>query len=85
MAVSGKYRTFADANQKLTDMNEVMKKVEVLTFMKGDDYATVVTDGVRHRSFTWKTTAEHPTLQSAIAWLEARGYSIVTDKFKEDW
>ena len=59
--------------------------VEVLTFMKGDDFATVVTDGTRHRSFEWEDSREHNSLKSAIAFLESRGYHIVADKFKEDW
>lgn len=59
--------------------------VEVLTFMKGDEFATVVTDGSRHRSFEWEDSREHNSLKSAIAYLESRGFHIVPDKFPEDW
>ena len=59
--------------------------VEVLTFMKGDEFATVVTDGSRHRSFEWEDSREHDSLKSAIAYLESRGFHIVADKFTEDW
>ena len=87
MAVSKNLRTFAgDQTQQLMDnSNSKSPDVEVLTFMKGDEFATVVTDGSRHRSFEWEDSREHDSLKSAIAFLESRGYHIVPDKFPEDW
>lgn len=59
--------------------------VEVLTFMKGDEFATVVTDGIRHRCFEWDDSTEYDSLKAAIAHLEGKGFHIVADKFTEDW
>ena len=69
----------------MAESNNKNPDVEVLTFVNGDEFATVVTDGSRHRSFEWEDSREHDSLKSAIAFLESRGYHIVTDKFKEDW
>lgn len=58
-------------------------EVAVLAFQKGPRplQATVVTDGARHKSFTLAGAKNHKTLTAAIAYLESRGYSIVTDKW----
>lgn len=56
-------------------------KVEVLSFMKGSTPATIVTDGERHKSFEFEASKDHATLTRAIAYLEAKGYSIVPDAF----
>lgn len=55
--------------------------VEVLAFLKGPRplHATVVTDGTHHRSYTLAGARKHKTLKSAIAYLEGRGYHILTD------
>lgn len=55
--------------------------VEVLSFMKGSTPATIVTDGVRHKSFEFEASMDHATLTRAIAYLEAKGYCIVPDAF----
>ena len=49
----------------------------------GYKLATVVTDGARTRSFEVNDTKDHPNLYSAIAPLEAKGYSIQPDIFTE--
>lgn len=56
-------------------------KVEVLPFMKGSTPATIVTDGERHKSFEYEASKDHASLNRAIAYLEAKGYRIVTDEF----
>lgn len=50
--------------------------VEVLTFRKGIMAATVVTDGVRTKSFEYENSKDHENLKQAIAYLEAQGYTI---------
>lgn len=58
-------------------------QVEVLAFVKGPRplQATVVTDGTHHKSFTLAGARNHRTLMSAIAYLEGRGYHIITDSW----
>ncbi len=56
--------------------------VEVLSFRRGDNLATVATDGVRHVSQELELVKEHASLSQAIAYLEAKGYDIDTDNFK---
>lgn len=55
--------------------------VEVLTFRKGIRAATVVTDGIRTKSFEWEHSQDHENLKQAIAYLEAQGYSIDTEEW----
>lgn len=62
-------------------MSEAKKQVEVLTFKKDDHFATVVTDGARTKSFEMIDSHDHLSLQSAISYLEAKGYSIIIDMF----
>lgn len=56
--------------------------VEVLTFRNGDNLATIATDGTRHISQEIELVKEHCTLKRAIAYLEAKGYTIDTSNFK---
>lgn len=58
------------------------KPVEVLSFRRGDNLATIATDGERHVSQEHEHAKDHATLSQAIAYLEAKGYSIDTDNFK---
>lgn len=58
------------------------KQVEVLSFRRGDNLATVATDGGRHLSQELELLMEHASLSQAIAYLEAKGYEIDTDNFK---
>lgn len=53
--------------------------VEVLTFRKGIRAATVVTDGIRTKSFEWEHSQDHDNLKQAIAYLESQGYTIDND------
>lgn len=56
--------------------------VEGLTFVRGDDKATIATNGLRHITQEVTTIVkEHETLTRAIAYLEARGYSIDSSNF----
>lgn len=56
--------------------------VEVLSFVKGDNLATIATDGVRHVSQEIELVKEHVTLTKAIAYLCAKGYKIDPSNFK---
>lgn len=58
-----------------------IRQVEVLSFVNGDNLATIVTDGDRHKSFEMECSRDHPTLSHAIAYLEAKGFRVLTDKF----
>lgn len=55
------------------------QSIEVLTFMRGDETATVATNGALHAVYTRTYTRKYTTLHAAIAHLESRGYSIRTD------
>lgn len=57
------------------------KKTEVLTFRRGDQIATVVTDGNVHQTYELDKVKRHGSLNMAISYLEAMGYEIVTDSF----
>lgn len=56
--------------------------VEVLSFVKGDNLATIATDGVRHVSQEIELVKEHATLMKAISYLCAKGYHIDPSNFK---
>lgn len=56
--------------------------VEVLSFRRGDNLATIATDGVRHVTQEFELCKEHGRLASAIAYLEAKGYQILIDEFE---
>ena len=56
-------------------------EVAVIAFRKGDEWATVVTDGDQTRSFTWKECRRHEDMLRAIGFLESRGYEVLTDVF----
>lgn len=62
-------------------MSDCQHEVEVLSFIRGENQATVVTDGERHKSFEFECSQDHPSLHRAIAYLESKGYRIVTDAF----
>lgn len=67
-------------------MKEDQKKVrnnqvEVLVFRKqhamlADEWATIVTNGKQTKVFTTVSNTDYPSLNRAIAGLEAAGYSI---------
>lgn len=65
---------------------ETERRVELLFFMKGDREATIATDGLRsvtqENMATGPLTKDFATLPRAIAYLEARGYSIDASRFQ---
>lgn len=63
-------------------MDSSIYPVEILSFTKGDLLATIATDGRRHVSQIIQSAKEHPTLSSAISYLESLGYSIDTSNFQ---
>lgn len=63
-------------------MNRELHPVEVLSFRKGDNIATIATDGKRHVSQEFTTAREHVSLTKAIAYLCAKGYDIDPSNFK---
>lgn len=67
-------------NLKLELMTE-NKKTEVLTFRRGDQIATVVTDGNVHQTYEPDKVKRHGSLNMAISYLEAMGYEIEIDSF----
>lgn len=56
--------------------------VEVLSFKRGDNLATIATDGVRHVTQEFELCKEHGRLATAIAYLEGKGYGILMDGFE---
>lgn len=54
---------------------------EVLSFRRGDNLATIATDGRRNVSQEFELVKEHSTLTAAISYLESKGFSILTDNF----
>lgn len=56
--------------------------VEVLSFQRGDNLATIATDGVRHVTQEFELCKEHGRLATAIAYLEAKGYQLLIDEFE---
>lgn len=62
--------------------NENLHQVEVLSFVRGYNLATIATDGVRHVSQEIELAKDHSTLGRAIAYLCAKGYVIDPENFK---
>lgn len=62
-------------------MSRQVTNPEVLSFVNRSTAAYIVTDGERHKTFETNETRDHASLQKAIAYLEAKGYSIVPDNF----
>lgn len=56
-------------------------ETEVLVFSKGDQIATIVTDGTTHKTYEFEHSKSHGSLNMAISYLEAMGYSIEVEKF----
>lgn len=56
--------------------------VEVLSFRRGDNLATIATDGQRHVTQEFELCKEHNRLATAIAYLESKGYEILIDEFE---
>lgn len=63
-------------------MEQEFRKVEVLKFRKGDNAATIATNGTMHVTKEYELLKEHRTLHHAIGYLEAKGFQISTDEFE---
>lgn len=63
-------------------MSNEFHPCEVLTFSRGDNLATVATNGERHVSEEIRLVKEHSSLSRAISYLEAKGYQIRIDEFQ---
>lgn len=55
---------------------------EVLSFQRGDNLATIATNGARNVTQEFELTKEHRSLAAAISYLEAKGYTILIDNFE---
>lgn len=82
LVVSKKIPTFAAMNQHSTLMNQHQHLVEVLSFRRGDNLATIATNGQRHVTQEFELCKEFPSLARAISYLEAKGYTIDVDNFQ---
>ena len=58
-----------------------MTEIQLHTFRKGDQVATIVTDGCTTRTYEPDECRAHTTLYRAIAYLEARGWQIMIDQW----
>lgn len=63
-------------------MSSNYRPVELLSFVRGDNLATIATSGTMHVSLEFELTKEHSSLAQAIAYLEAKGYRIDTSNFQ---
>ena len=63
------------------NMSNSNHPTEVLSFRRGDNLATIATDGQRNVSQEFELVKEHSTLTAAISYLESKGFSILTDNF----
>ena len=63
-------------------MDNTFHPTEVISFQRGDNLATIATNGSMHVSQEFELLKEHATLKSAISYLEAKGYAIRTDRFE---
>lgn len=52
---------------------------QVLTFTRHEETAYAVTNGTATRSYIYAECKEHSSLLKAVSYLEAKGFSIVTD------
>lgn len=74
--------TFAGENQQTTLMDQQHHLVEVLSFRRGDNLATIATNGQRHVIQEFELCKEHTSLARAISYLESKGYNIDVDNFR---
>ena len=56
--------------------------VEVICFVRGDNLASIATNGVRHVTQEYELLKEHATLSKAISYLYTKGYGILMDGFE---
>lgn len=52
------------------------QQCEMMEFVRGDELAMIVTDGLQVRSYEVKECKAHLSLYQAIGYLEAHGWSI---------
>lgn len=57
------------------------EEIEVLAFRRGLERAHVVTDGRHTRSYEESGATAHESLTKAIAYLEGKGFKIITDQW----
>lgn len=62
-------------------MTDIYNPTEVISFKRGDNLATVATNGQRHVTQEFELVKEHGSLRGAISYLESKGYSILPDNF----
>lgn len=60
---------------------ESRKLTAALLFRAGDRVATMVTNGIKVKTYEADQSREHLSTLKAIAYLEARGYHVQTDVF----
>lgn len=74
--------TFAVVTKQTVTMDHKNIPTEVLSFKRGDNLATIATNGTRHVSQEFELVKEHSTLSRAIGYLEAKGYNLLIDQFE---
>lgn len=74
--------TFAGVTKQTVIMDHINIPTEVLSFKRGDNLATIATNGTRHVSQEFELVKEHSTLSRAIGYLEAKGYNLLIDQFE---
>ena len=74
--------TFAVVTKQTVTMDHKNIPTEVLSFKRGDNLATIATNGTRHVSQEFELVKEHSTLARAIGYLEAKGYNLLIDQFE---
>lgn len=73
---------FAGVTKQTVIMDHNNIPTEVLSFKRGDNLATIATNGTRHVSQEFELVKEHSTLSRAIGYLEAKGYNLLPDMFE---
>jgi hypothetical protein len=63
-------------------MTQTYNPTEVISFQRGDNLATVATNGLRHVTQEFELVREHRTLRMAISYLEAKGYRVQPGNFE---
>ena len=76
------YILFLDLNNMTKTITPKTYPAEVISFVRGDNLATIATNGMRHVSQEFECIKEHSSLTSAIAYLEHKGYKIDTSNFQ---
>lgn len=64
-------------------MRNSKNQSEIISFVRGGQSAYIVTNGKRTKSFEWQHVQDHSSLKMAIAYLESKGYQIITDGWED--